>query len=91
MPKPSAASNKPGAGPVANDGAPPAGGAPDMPGGSMGAGMEIGLMLVVAVMGLGALGLLIDQITGWGPWMMLLGGFAGFGGWLVSVARRKRS
>lgn len=66
--------------PVTGDEAPPAGGA---------FGMEVGLMLVVAVLGLGALGLVIDQMMGWGPWLMLLGGFAGFGGWLVQVARRK--
>ncbi len=52
------------------------------------AGFDIGLRLVVAVAGLGGLGLLADRLLGTLPWLMLLGMVLGFGGWMVSVARR---
>ena len=54
------------------------------------AGFDVGLRLLVSVLGLGALGLMLDKYLGSLPWLMLLGGVAGFAGWMVSVARRKR-
>lgn len=52
-------------------------------------GLDVGLRLLVAVLGCGGVGLAIDQYMGWGPWLMLGGGIGGFVAWLVSVARRK--
>jgi hypothetical protein len=54
------------------------------------AGFDVGLRLLVSVLGLGALGFALDRYTGTLPLFMLLGGVAGFGGWMVSVIRRKR-
>lgn len=51
--------------------------------------MEIGIRLVVAVIGGGALGLVLDKVLGTLPWLMLLGLVLGFAAWMVSVARRK--
>lgn len=64
--------------PVTDD-APPAGGA---------SGLEVGLSLVVAVLGLGALGFALDKWLGTLPWLMLAGGVCGFAGWMVQIARR---
>lgn len=54
-------------------------------------GLDVGLRLLVAVLGGGAVGLAIDQYMQWGPWLMLGLGIAGFVAWLVDVARRKKS
>lgn len=54
------------------------------------AGFDIGLRLVVAVVGLGGVGLGLDKWLGTLPWLMLAGLVLGFGGWMVSVARRKK-
>lgn len=52
-------------------------------------GLDVGLRLLGAVLGGGALGLVIDRWMGWGPWLMLAGIFGGFITWLVNAARRK--
>lgn len=54
------------------------------------AGFDVGLRLLVSVLGLGALGFALDRYVGTLPLFMLLGGVAGFGEWMVSVVRRKR-
>ena len=53
------------------------------------AGFDVGLRLVVAVVGFGAVGLGLDKWLGTLPWLMLAGLVLGFCGWMVSVARRK--
>lgn len=53
-------------------------------------GLDVGMRLVGFVMGLGALGLVLDRWIGWGPWAMLGGIIVGFVGWLVDVVRNQR-
>lgn len=55
------------------------------------AGFDVGLRLLVSVLGLGGLGLALDKYLGSLPWLMLLGGVLGFGGWMASMVRRGRS
>jgi len=52
-------------------------------------GFDVGMRQVGFVLGLGAVGLLVDRWMGWGPWLMLAGIVVGFVGWLVDVARSR--
>lgn len=52
------------------------------------AGFDVGIRLVVAVIGVGGVGLLADRLLGTTPWLMLGGIVAGFTGWLVMLAKR---
>ena len=54
-------------------------------------GLDVGLRLVGAVLGLGALGFALDKWLGSLPWGMLGGIVLGFVAWLLSVVRRSRA